>query len=292
MKKLLLYPLLILAALLASCSAIDPIDEKAEYTNCVVYSVDTLTNVGLATDYATIKVLADLSTMLFQVSFSDVKLLTDSAEQDFTVKGLTQYLKDVTASDGTVEYLYTFFTYAGSPYSTGFTPRDFRFGWLSTVYWTTFACGPCRVWSLPKKLQTYANKNTIINAHEDEFYENAIHPRYDLTLDVENQTVSISGRGIVFPTTNQATGNIEIRNQYNLNDLKINYTYKGFTSTAAEIWPVVDGETGKYKITDFYLNFDADYDDEHEMSYTLTDTSTGNSVKITTQLGYNSDRIY
>lgn len=291
MKKILLLSTLLIS-ILSSCSKIDPIEEKAEYTDCVTYAVDTLTNIGVATDYTKINVSADATTMLFSLKFSDLKLQPNAALQTVTVSGLTQYLKDVVNPyDGETDYLYTFFS-TNAAYTDGISIRNFKFGWLSTVYWCTFTSDSHRVWILPKKVQTYANRNLIINSRGDSIHENAIHPRYDFEINTGNETISFNGMGVTFPTTNQATGNIEFRNQYSVSGIKIQYTPTGFTASAAELMPVTDGETGKYKILDFHLQFDADYDDEREARYKLVNVATRDTVHVTTRFGYKNERKY
>lgn len=294
MKKTLLLSALTFGIIsaLSSCKEIDPIEEKAEYTNCVVVSTDTLTGVSVATDYATINVSADMSSMLFQLTFSDLKLQPDANLETVKISGLTQYLKDVTdPASGEVDYLYTFFS-TSAAYTDGISIRNLRFGWLSTVYWCTFTSGANRVWMVPKDFQIYANKNKITNMREDEFAENAIHPRYDISINTDKETVTLTGRGVTFPTTNQASGNIEFRNQYKIADVKFRKDFTGLVATAEELWPVTDGATGKWKITDFYFRFDADYDGEHEARYTLTNTTTNESIRIISTFGYNNERNY
>lgn len=292
MKKILLLSALAIAAL-SSCKPIDPVEEKNEYTDVVVYSQDTITSVGIATDYAKIKVLCDNSSQLFQLTFSDLKLQPDANVQTVTVRGLTQYLKDVVnPADGQTDYLYTFFKTEGPAYTDGLSVKNLRFGWLSTIYWCTFATGQNRVWMLPDKVQTYANKNKIFNVRGDDFYENAIQPRYDFTINTDKKNVTINGKGITFPTGNDSKNNIEFRNQFTLENIPVVFNHKGFKATAASIDPVTDGERGKYKITDFYLEFDADYDGTHEARYTLTKVSSGESITIISTFGYNQLRKY
>ncbi len=289
MKKLLIISALAIAAL-SSCKPIDPIEEKNEYTDVVVYSQDTITSENDVTDYASIKVLCDNSSQLFQLTFSNIKL-PNANPQTVTVRGLSQYLKDVT-NNGQTDYLYTFFKTDGPAYTDGLSIQNLRFGWLSTVYWCTFATGQNRVWMLPNKIQTYANKNTIFNIRGDAFHENAIHPRYDFTINTAKKTVTILGRGITFQTQNDGKNNIEFRNQFSLENIPMEFNPKGFKAKAASIDPVTDGERGKYKITDFYLEFDADYDGIHEARYTLTKVSSGESFNIISTFGYNNQRNY
>lgn len=289
MKKLLFLPIALL--ILGACKPIDPVQEYNEYSNCVIYAEDTISGIGVATDYARINVSADMSTNLFSLEFTDVKLAPEASLNNFTVSGLQQYLQDVKDEQGnTTDLLYTFFNTQGAAYTDGLPVRNFRFGWLSTVYWCHFASDRTRVWSLPNDVQTYANKNTVTDAHGDTHYENAIRPRYDIYFNTSDNTVTVSATGVTLPSTTQAEKVFKFRD-YKWEKLAVQYDKNGFRVNSCDFSPLTDGVRDRFKITDFSLHFDADYGGTHEARYYITEVADPeNKIYVVTTLGYNRDQ--
>ena len=292
MKKYLLLPAIILA-LLAACKPIDPVDELNTYNDCVVYSIDTITGVDVATDFARIKVTADMSVELFTLGFVDFKLQPEANVQNINVKGLTQYLKDVKdPEDGSTDYLYTFFKSEGQANTDGASVRDLRFGWLSTVYWCTFASGQNRVWSLPHDVQIYANRNVIVNGEGESILENSLHPRYDMVINTSEKTISLTGLLVKFPSSTDAAKpatKFDFR-EIKLENIPVRFNAKGFIATSAEISPVTNGLRDKFKSTDFTLIFDVAYEGDHRATFKITDLETGETLSVTSTFGYNCER--
>lgn len=291
MKKLLFLPI---AALLiaGACKPIDPIQKYDEYRNCVVYAEDTISGSGVATDYAGINVSADMTTNLFSLEFIDVKLAPEASLCNFTVSGLQQYMQDVKDEQGnTADLLYTFFNTQGAAYTDGLSVRNFRFGWLSTVYWCHFTSDRTRVWMLPREFQTYANKNVITDPRDNQFTENSIRPRYDIRLNTSNNTVTIAATGVTLPSQNSEAEKVFKFRDYKWENLAVEYDKNGFRVRGCDFAPLTDGVRNKFKITDFSLHFDADYAGTHEARYYITEVADPeNKIYVVTTLGYNRDK--
>ena len=289
MKKYLLLPAIVLA-LFSACKPIDPVDELNVYNDCVVYSIDTInTTEDVVTDFAKIKVTADMSVGAFTLDFVDFKLQPNANVQNITVKGLGQYIKDVKdPEDGTVENLYTFFKSEGYANTEGGSVRDLRFCWLSTVYWCTFASGQNRVWSLPSNTRIYANRNDIQNGGEM-LLENSLQPRYDMIFNTANRTVTLIGQGVKLPYTTDASlpeTPFAFR-EFKLENLPLTFNPTGFrVANIEELKPVTDGQRDKFKITDFRLFFDVAYEGDHRAIYNITNLETGMTLHVTTTFGY------
>ena len=205
MKNQLILPLLVGASLLGSCSAIDPTQQLNEYKDCIVYSHDTQTNTGVLTNYASIVVNGDMSTGYYSLDYKDFKLAEGESLRSATVSGLVQFMDDVTDEQGNMQDVnYTFFMQNdGSRQSGDMDISDMQFSWLSTVYWLNMKADEGRyvIWSLPSRVQMYANRNIIKSPYGDN-NENAISPRYDITFDVLNRTATFKATGVKYPVDN------------------------------------------------------------------------------------------
>jgi len=294
MKTYLLLPLVLLGLLAGACKAIDPTAEFAEYTDCVVYAHDYTTGTGIATDYATIKVTGDVASGYFSLDFMDFKLAAHDNVRSAKVNGLLQLLQDKKdEQSGQTEVLYTFFRKEGDAYADGdMTVADMRFGWLSTVYWASFKSdnGRIGVWSLPREVEMYANRNTIVDARGDSHYENAIHPRYDMEFDVNNSTVTFRAAAVKYPMSSHTTTTFDF-SSLTWEALPVVFDEHGFTITKDEFSPVTNGERGQYVIKDFRCDFAADYDGERKAQFTITRVSDGATLKVTTNFDYFRARI-
>jgi len=289
MKKYLFLPAII-AALLSACKPIDPVSELNVYNDCVVYSVDTI-NSGeeVATDFAKIKVTTNVASNSFDLGFVDFKLRPDENVQTFTAQGLTQYLYDVENEDGTTDYLYTFFKSEGQANTDGgVSVRDLRFGWLSTVYWCTFASGQNRVWSLPRDVRIHANRNVITNSEGKHILENSLHPRYDMAINTAEKTISLTGRLVKFPSSTDAEkpGTRFDFREIKIENIPVRFTPKGLIATGTDIMAVTDGRRDGFKITDFTLLFEVAYEGDHKATFNITDLETGETLKVESTFGY------
>lgn len=284
MKTYFLLPLVLIGLLAGACKEIDPTQEFAEYKNCVVYARDVASGTGIATDYATIKVTGDVATGYFSLDFIDFKLAAHDNVCSAKVDGLLQYLQNKTDENGeTTEVLYTFFRKEGDAFADGnMTISDLRFGWLSTVYWASFYSDNrrIRVWSLPREVEMYANRNSV-----GDLTENAIHPRYDMEFDVTNSTVTFRATAVKYPSNAQKPESFDFPN-LTWEALPVEFNERGFTITKDEFTPLVGGERGQYVIKDFRCNFEADYDGERKAEFSITRVATGQTLRVTTYFDY------
>ncbi len=275
--------------LLGSCKPIDPIRELEEYKNVVVYSYDTENNTGYASDFATITVKNDLTSGYFILGLTDFKLAENLPVRSSTVNGLTQMLDEEFDENGQiVDYNYTFFTTQGqASYSGDLSVFDLRFGWLTTVYWGSFSSdsGRYRVWMLPRETQMYANRNTIINMRGDAITENAIHPRYDLEINAQANTVSLRGEGVMLTYSEVEHQFFDLR-QITIPDIPVNFLASGFTAKVNKVSPITNGRRGEYEITDLEMRFDTDFDGQRIIEYTMRRIADDETIKVTSYFDY------
>lgn len=288
MKKLflLLFPALMI---LGSCKPIDPVREMNEYKNVVVYSHDLNTNTGIATDYASVTVKGDFSSGYFMLGLNDFKLAENQPLRSSTVGNLIQYLADEKDATGNnVTYKYTYFKTQGMASYTGdLQVIDLKFGWLSTVYWGSFIGDGAqyKVWFLPRRIQTYANRNTIVNVRGDSIAEKAIHPRFDIELDVNSSTATFTASSITLPYSTSTGSQFNIREMV-WPSLPIVYTPTGFTIQADSFRPRTAAGNDIYEITGLRCRFDADFDGERSVEYILTRLSDGEAIKVLSYFDY------
>lgn len=287
MKNLL--PLILPILLLGSCKPIDPIRELQEYKNVVVYSHDTQTNTGYISDFASVTVKNDMTSGYFILGLTDFKLAENLSVRSSTVNGLSQLLDEEFDENGEiVSYNYTFFSTQGQASYTGdLSVYDLRFGWLTTVYWGSFSSdsGRYRVWMLPREIQMYANRNTIVNMRGDSIKENAIHPRYDLEFNVQAKTVSLRGEGVMLTYSEGEHKFFDLR-QVTFPNIPVDYTASGFTARVGKMVPVTNGQRGEYEVTDLEMRFDTDFDGQRVVEYTMRRIADGEIVKVTSYFDY------
>lgn len=288
MKK---YLLPLCAALLAatSCSKIDTQQDMNEYTDCIVYSADTQTGTGCLSDYASIKVTGDMATQYYALDFNDFQFYQGDRLRSARVGNLVQFVQDKTDDNGNLEDIYYFFfkQQQNTSVSGDFSVKDMRMGWLSTIYWLSFTSddGRYQVWSLPRRVQMYANRNFIRGPHGNND-ENAISPRYDMSFDVANSTVTIKGSGVKYPVDQtEPSKSLDFR-QVTWPDLPAEFNDKGFTINVDEFIPTVNGSTDDYVITNFKASFEANYEGKRECSFSLTSRKTGLKLYVTSTFDY------
>ncbi|MDE6512862.1 MAG: hypothetical protein K2L05_01600 [Muribaculaceae bacterium] len=288
MKKLflLLFPALML---LGSCKPIDPVVKMNEYNNVVVYSHDLISNTGIATDYASITVKGDYSSGYYLLGLNDFKLAEGQPLRSSTVGNLIQYLADENDANGNeVKYNYAYFQTKGiASYTGDLQVIDLKFGWLSSVYWGSFVGDgyQYQVWFLPRRIQTYANKNTIVNVRGDSIVEKAIHPRFDIELDVESSTATFTASSITLPYSTSTGSQFNIREMV-WPSLPIVYTPTGFTIAADSFRPRTAAGNDLYEITGLRCSFEADFDGVRSVEYTLTRLSDGEAVHVLSYFDY------
>lgn len=293
MKNYLLIPLIAIGLFAGACKAVDPIQEFAEYENCVVYSTDSSTGEGIATDYARINVTGDMTSGLFSLEFVDFKLTPAANVATAKVKGLMQYFRDVTDEHGqTKDILYTYFYKEGNTYADGdMQVANLKFGWLSTVYWGSFTSdnGRIRVWTLPRDVETYANLNVIVNERGDSLYENALTPRYNVEINTAASTVTFRASAVKLPADkSQPHTKFDFRTLV-WENLPARFNEKGFTIDKPEFSFV--GDNGKFTVTDFHCTFSADYDGERTLEYTIRSEASGETLRVKTTLDYFKAKI-
>ncbi|MBD5425825.1 MAG: hypothetical protein HDR45_06495 [Bacteroides sp.] len=288
MKKLFatLLPALFL---MVSCQPIDPVREMEEYTDVVVYSHDVYTQSGYASDCASLKVKGDYSTGYFLLELNDFKLAENMPLKSSTVGNLIQYLdENKNSSNEIIGYNYTYFKTEGiASYTGDLQVIDLKFGWLSSIFWGSFISDAAqyKVWFVPRKVQMYANRNTIINLRGDSIAEKAIRPRFDLEFDVDKQTASISASAVTLPVSTSTGEQFDIRSM-TWPSLPLVYNEKGFTIDVASFHPTTDGVSDKYIITDFRCNFEVSYDGTRTIDYTLTRVADNVAIHVTSQFDY------
>ncbi|MCX4330831.1 MAG: hypothetical protein OSJ24_01400 [Muribaculaceae bacterium] len=295
MNKKYLFPILIaLGAMLGvGCKPIYSEQTFAEYTDCVVYALDGYTNKDVITDYGRINIIGDASTGYYRLELRDFRLTPDGNVCWADVRGLTQYLKETTNEQGEVTALnYVCFNKEGDTYADGdMSVENLRLGWLSTVYWGKFTSdnGRYRIWMLPREVETYANRNEIVNSEGQTILENSLHPRYSFDLNVYNSTATIRANGVVFPVDTSGGSDhkrIDIR-ELVLDVLPVTFDDKGFSINVDKVDGVYsDGTRGSYEITDFRCSFAADYDGERTASFNLREVATDTKINVTITLDY------
>lgn len=289
MKKQLIFPLLACAAVLGACSEIDPTQKLNEYDDCVVYSHDTQTNTGVLTDYASIEVNGDMSTGYYSLEFEDFQLAKGETLRSAIVSGLVQFMDDVTDDQGNIQDInYTFFTQnEGSRQTGNMDISDMQFSWLSTIYWLTMKAdnGRYAIWSLPSRVQMYANRNLIKGPYGDN-NENAISPRYDMTFDVMNKTVTIKATGVKYPVDQtDPSKSLDFRS-LTWSKIPVEFNEKGFTAHVDEFNPSVNGSDNEYTISNFNMVFETAYEGNRNATFTLTSKSTELQLTVVTYFDY------
>lgn len=279
--------------LAGACKAIDPEQDFAEYENCVVYSYDSSTGDGVATDYARINVTGDMASGLFSLEFVDFKLTRNGNVATAKVNGLMQYLHDVTDEQNqTKDVLYTYFYKEGNTFAEGdMQVANLRFGWLSTVYWGSFTSdnGRVRVWTLPREVETYANRNSILNERDDQLSENALSPRYMVEINTHASTVTIRATGVKLPADVQEPHTkFEFRNLL-WENLPVRFNDRGFTIDKPTFSFVSDN--GRFTVTDFRCTFCADYESERTLEYTIHSEASGETLRVKTTLDYFKQKL-
>lgn len=286
MKKTLLA-ISIGALALGSCSKIDPEKELTLYKDCVVCSIDTVTSAECLTNYASIAVKADLASTYFMVDFKDFKLTPGGNLLSGTMSRLVQFMDNETDNNNnTTKVNYAFFQQRPETRQSGdLDMKDMRLGWLSTTYWLNFTSGPCKVWSIPARIPLYANRNTV-NSPYGINTENALSPRYDMSINTDKRTVTFKATGVRYPVDNQDVTKSWSFRQFNLADIPFTLTDKGFTFSADEFVPSVDGSTTDYTITNLQGTFEYAYEGRHQISFYITNNKTNMKLHVTTMLDY------
>lgn len=287
MKKLLLLPV-VAFALFSSCKPIDPVQDFDEYTNCVVYAHNSSTGEGVATDFARISVSANMASGLFTLDFADFKLSPEGNVVGARIDGLQQYLKDVRDEQGnTTDVLYTFFNKEGNTYCEGDMPvSDLRFGWLSTVYWCSFTSDRTKVWSLPREVQTYANKTVVLTILGDTVATKPTPARFDVEINASAKTASFRGSAVVYPAQSDGQEKVFSFRSLAWNNLPIVFDERGFSVARMDFMPETDGRAGDFKIENFTCRFDADYDNQRYAEFDITHVADGKKVHVTTYFDY------
>lgn len=292
MKKLFLLPLIALGAVINSCGPVETSVDVGQYSNVVVYSSG-----GAVTDYSKITISGDMSTGYYSIKFSDFRLQPDGNLCEASVSGLTQYLKDDTDINGEEQALYTFFKTDDNTNSQGDVAiKSLNFGWLSTVYWGTFIADENQVWCLPRRVQTYANRNYITDSNGDTDQDISTCPRYDLNLsvnDIQNSKLTVNATNVVYPTPETSTGSEKTFKFQSMvwNELPIIFNRTGFSVAKTDFSPTTDGQQGKFEITDFTLTFDVSYEGTRQATFDITHVESGKKIHVVTQLYYNRATI-
>lgn len=292
MNKFILPILLIIASLFGSgCKPVESDRDFAEYTDCVVYAYDSRNSTGIATDFAKYKVTGNVVSGYFSLDLTDIKLTPSSNVRWAKVNGLVQYLQQTTNEQGEVtDVRYACFNKEGDTFADGdMTVSDLRFGWLTTIFWASFKSenGNVRVWSLPRVVEMYGNRNLITNANNEELIENSLSPRYDMEFNVHNSTVTFRTSGVTYPVD---AG--DYRQSFRMREmvwdaLPVAYDDKGISINIDKFEAVyTDGERGKYEITNFRGRFDADYDGEHKCAFDIKNVATGVKIHVETTFDY------
>lgn len=283
-----LLTLLIAPLLFASCSSISTEAEMDSYKNCIVYSYDSATGTGCLSDFASIVVTGDFAAQRYRLDFTDFQLADGLPLRSAKMSNLTQYFMDETDSNGDlVDIHYTLFKQEPSATQSGdMVISDMYMGWLSTTYWLNFTADErYKVWSLPARVPLYANKNEVKSQYGNN-YENAISPRYDMSINVADKSVTFKATGVKYPVDNFDTHKTWSLRSMNWENLPAQFTERGFKIEMAEFAPRVDGNTDTYVITNFVLTFDYSYEGTHQAAFSITNRSTGEHLYIITQLDY------
>lgn len=289
MKKYLAPVFVAVALAFASCSEVNTTQDLNEYRDCVVYAHDTIAGTGCLSDYANIKITGDMATLYYQVDLNDFKLSEGSPLTSAKVSRLVQFVKDETDDQGELKDIYYyFFKQQENTVVAGDMPlKNFNLGWLSTVYWLNFTSesGPYKVWSLPRRVQMYGNRNLVKSIYGNN-EEKAIFPRYDLSFNVQKSTVTLKATGVKYPVDNtDPSKSLEFR-QIQWLDIPATFSETGFSLKASEVEVRVDGSSDEYTVTNLSGSFDADFDGKRSITFTLRNKKTGLQLVITTEFDY------
>lgn len=290
MKKYILT-LAAAAATLAfsSCKKIDTIEELNHYDDCISYATDTITGAGVASDFGSITVLGDLATGMYSLKLNDFMLHAGEAAGSSTLSNLPQFMADVKNEQGEIVGAdYFFFKYQKSTYKSGtMDVTDFRFGWLSSVYWLRFTAGPCRVWAIPARQALYAVRNEVASIYPGPNIEQAIHPKYTASINTAESTVTFKATGVKYPVDNtDPHKSIDIRS-LEWPSLPIEFNEKGYTVSVDEFHPVIDGKTDEWVIRNFRAGIETDFDGKKYARFTMARTDGSLTLRVITDFSYN-----
>ncbi len=291
MKKLYLIPL-VSALILQSCKEIDPIEGLNDYKDCFSYSVDTVTGEGCVSDFASIAVKGDMTTSNFILEFKDFRLADGAAAGSATMSNLPQFMADVTNDKNEIiDVKYYFFKYQTSTRQSGSMEiSDFRFGWLSTIYWLNFTSGPYKVWSTPCRYNMYATYNKVDSPYGPSMIEQAIYPKYTVSHDATHQTVTIKASGVTYPLDETDPSKSLTFRSMEWNDLPVEYTAKGYEVNVDQFSPTIDGTTDQWIIKSFKADIAADFDGTKTVTFTLQKKDGSLSVRVRSDFTYNIPR--
>lgn len=290
MKKLTFLLALTAAVAASSCKSIDPIEELNSYDNCLVYAVDTVSGSGCLSNFASIDVVGDMTTSNFTLNLNDFQLHDGDNLRSGTLSNLPQFMADVRneTDPEKIDYIkYYFFKYQSSTRQSGdLDISDFRFGWLSSIYWLNFTAGSVKGWSVPQRYVLYAVRNEVRPQGMLQQVEQAIFPKYTFSIDVQNSKLSVSAYGVKYPL--DATGEIKSLDFRNMewNNLPLECTESGYKFTVSEFSPVIDGNNSTWKIKNMTGRISADYDGEKRVEFTLVKADGTQTVRIYTDFSY------
>jgi len=287
MKKLYLIPL-VSVLIFQSCKKIDPIEELNDYKDCFSYSVDTVTGDGCVSDFASIAVKGDMTTANFILEFNDFRLADGAAAGSTTLSNLPQFMADVTNDKNEiVDVKYYFFKYQTSTRQSGTIDiSDFRFGWLSTIYWLNFTSGPYKVWSIPRRYNMYATYNKVDSPYGPSMIEQAIYPKYTASLDATHQTVTIKASGVTYPLDVEDPSKSLVFRSMEWNNLPVEYTAKGYEVNVDQFSPTIDGTTDQWIIKNFKAKIAADYDGDKTVTFSLQKKDGSLTVRVRSDFSY------
>lgn len=288
MKKLILLSAIGAAMFASSCSDTETITDLNEYTDCFSYSVDTVTGIGSAADFASIKITGDISTSTYNLDLKDFRLYDGAPLRTANITNLNQYFVDERdENDKVTNILYTIFhTEQSARYSGDLDLKSFRMGWLSTIFWLNFTSGPYKVWSLPRRYDLYAIKNTVISPYPGPNVEKSINPKYTFSLNGNDSKVSVKASGVTLPVDNtDPTKTVRFR-VMEWPDLPVIFNEKGYTIDVASFNPVTDGKNDEWRIRNFKARISSDYEGLKSATYILEKTDGSLRLNITTEFSY------
>lgn len=274
--------------LATSCKQIETIEELNDYKECFSYSVDTISGTGCVSDFASVKVKGDITSAMYMLEFNDFRLYEGAMLTSSTLSNLPQFMADIrNDKDEIIGAKYYFFKYQNSTRQSGTMEiSDFRFGWLSSIFWLNFTSGPYKVWSLPRRYSLYGVKTEVASPYPGPNVEQSINPKYTMSLNATKSEVSVKASLVKYPVDNtDPQKSLEFKS-LEWPDLPVEFNANGYTINVAEFTPVVDGKTDEWIIQNFNATISADYDGPKTARFTMRRKDGSLTLRITTNFSY------
>ena len=211
------------------------------------------------------------------------------------LSNLWQYYKE--QDDEAKTPLYTMFRQESQTRQSGdLDVSSTLFNWLGSnkssilVYWASWQAldGEYTCWALPRKFALYADKNTI-KSYYGTNEENAIHPRYDITLDLNNSTISLKSQAVKYPVDKEDVSKSWEFRSMEWNNLPVKFHKENMTVEVEKFTPkCVDDKHPdlNYEISNFKMTLTPTFEGAKECSFIISNGQTSLTVNTTFAFTY------